>query len=162
MMQSGDFDGTLEMLGGLSIDVLKVDRDNNAHLAITTDNFDVDIDLSVGGAPIPLEQQLAAPLAELRGKTVLSKVDAFGNPLDGESSDGMQEMMNGGFGEVPRHHIRVGDTWSASVPLSAGAMPGSGVSLGGAAFTVTYRVEGFKQLKGRDCMAISVKGELSG
>ncbi|MEN8148992.1 MAG: hypothetical protein ABFS86_04165 [Planctomycetota bacterium] len=161
-LQSGDFDARIEMLGGLSVQVLKVDGENNADLAVTTGDFDLDLDFRVGGKPVRLPVNPSDAFGEMAGKTVITKVDAFGNPVGGATGDGMQELLNGGFGEMPDHYIRVGDTWSARVPLDRAKMPGQPMALSGGAFVVEYRVEGFKRFRDRDCMAISMKGGLEG
>jgi hypothetical protein len=64
---------------------------------------------------------------------------------------------------MPRDYLKVGDSWTASMPL-AGNTQGlpPGLSVGNMAFAVKYEVEGFKRFAGRDCMVISVNGDLDG
>jgi len=162
----GDIDLSMELLGGVSINVLKVDDQGNADLSVTTDSIDLDVDFKLAGQSFPVKQQMMAPLNEIRGKTLVLRVDPFGNPLEGSQpgSDGMQQMMSGQIGEMPKHALKVGDTWTARMPLSGApgmGMP-SGMTMGNLAFGVTYEVEGFKRMAGRDCMVISVKGEMDG
>jgi len=162
----GDIDLTLALTGGIRIDVLKVDEQGNAELSVTTNDFDMDVDMKINGTSMPLGGQLAGPLDELRGKTTVLEVDPFGNPVGGGTADadGMQQMMSGQFGEMPRHHVKVGDTWSARMPLSGAGVANMppGMSMGNLSFAVKYRVEGFKRFAGRDCMVISMQGDLDG
>jgi hypothetical protein len=161
--QSGDLGLAFELDGDLSVNVLKVDRENNAHLAVTIGAFDMDMDLTVDGTPFPLGNELAGPLRELKDETTVLKVDPFGNPIGQATGNDMQQMLNGGFGEIPSRYLKVGDTWTARIPLGApGTMPVGGPDLSILAFPVKYRVEGFKRLQDRDCMVISLTGDLQG
>jgi len=163
--RGGEIEFTAELFGGVTVDVKKVDEQGNAELAVTTENLDLDLDLRIGGTPWPLGPEVQKPLSELKGKTLVLSVDPFGNPLEGsEDAGGMQQMMSGQFGEMPRRHLKVGDTWNASMPFGGGAAKGMppGLAMGDLSFAVRYRVEGFKRLADRDCMVISMKGSLAG
>jgi hypothetical protein len=168
MSGGGSIEGSGTLYGGMRINVLGVDDRGNANLRMTFENFDLDLDVEMDGRPIGgmLPPDL---LGEVNGQSFELRVDPFGDALGpptglapGGPFGSMDEFFNGMVEGVPRHELRVGDTWSAtdSVPLDPTGATGLGA--GGFGFTANYRVEGYKRLAGRDCMVISLEGGLDG
>jgi hypothetical protein len=157
-----------KLYGGLSMLTLGTDKSGNADLRLTFKNFDLDLEILADGEPFPMPFGDMDMLGQLNGETMEMKVNAYGEPvgrptgmrpggmLDGS---GMKEMFDGMLEGVPRKELKVGDTWTAkeSVPLGPGA---DALGMSGMNVSATYKVEGYKRIAGRDCMVISMKGEL--
>jgi hypothetical protein len=171
----GRMEGTMEASGGLNplgggdeitmdlvlgmdvvIDVLSVDARGNADLQIAFQGGDLDGTIEMGGRPMPVSSFGQQMFGGLAGQAARVTVDPFGRTLEGEMGGDLSGLMNGQFGVMPERNLKVGDEWTEKESVS---MPGQ--QLSGIEITADYRVEGYKKIQGRDCMVISVNGDLS-
>jgi hypothetical protein len=160
----GEFGADMKIFTGVGVEALAVDEQGNADLRVTTRNVDLDGEIRFGDKVMPLGALGMGAVNQMSGQSTRMKVDPFGDPIGQPSGEGMPDMFSGQMGDVPRHHLKVGDTWSANLPFDQGAARGipGGMSLSNLSFGVRYRVEGFKRMLGRDCMVISLAGQLDG
>jgi len=92
-------------------------------------------------------------------------VDPLGRTLStgagsGSGGGALGDMMSGRFGAMPERALSVGDEWTDTETLDMSQAGGMGA--GPLAISATYRVEGYKTVRGRDCVVISVVGEVGG
>jgi hypothetical protein len=153
---------------GLRIEVLEVDSEGNGSLRFVVHDMDADVSMDLDGQEMGGSMPLSSVLPDEVAFRL--RMDPFGKPL-GEAAyedgcDGLfaggdvQNLFLHGAESVPRHRLRVGDTWSSSerIPLGGGAM-GPLLQDGVLTAKMTYRMEGYKMMAGRDCMVISAKGQ---
>lgn len=166
VLGSGSGDGSLDakLYGDFAIDVLDVDAEGNSELQLTVANLDLTGRAAFGGMEHSLDGMGANPLKQLSGQTLVMKVDPFGKPIGTVSGSfanlpGMQGFLGSQFADAPRHELSVGDEWTATQSFDLGGAGGFVPSMPGG-MSVTCRVEGYKRVKGRDCMAISIRGSM--
>ncbi len=154
----------MDITGTMNVDVLSVSGDGDADLRVTLSDFRVGGKAKVNGREVSITGA-GNPFSGLNGTVTRMRVDAFGEPLDDpEGPDaagvvpGLSTVYGGRIAGVPRHELRVGDTWKRTQPLHTV----NGISLPGSAVAVEFRVEGYKKLGGRDCMVISMRGGRDG
>jgi hypothetical protein len=168
--QSGSVEIEATLGGRMAIDVLSVDDRGNARLRTTLEGVHADMELIVDGEKMPLPAAIGGVFGQLNGMQVEMEVDAFGEPVSepmvhwsGNGSmggnPGFSDLVQGQLSGVPRKEVRVGDTWTASaaLPTDMGPMP-----FGSLNPSITFEVEGFKRISGRDCLVISIEGDMSG
>ena len=144
----------------ISIDVLGVDSRGNADLEMGVSGLDLSGKLMLGDREMPLNQMGEGYLRTLEGTRMRSTVDPLGRPVGdpGPGAGPLGDLMNGSFGAMPDRPLAVGDEWNDSQTF--GMPGGGGVGLDAIAIRATYRVEGYKSVRGRECMVISVEGEM--
>ncbi|MHC4471246.1 MAG: hypothetical protein ACYTDY_01745 [Planctomycetota bacterium] len=169
LSQSGSAEIGATLGGRMAMDVLSVDDRGNARLRTTLEGVHAEMELVVDGQKMPLPPGLMDMFSRMNGMQVVMEVDPFGEPLseptvhwpNGPSGGnaGFADLAQGQLSGVPRKEIQVGDTWTASaeLPSDMGPMP-----FGDLKPSLDFKVEGFKRLSGRDCLVISVSGDMSG
>jgi len=157
--------GTLEMdmfiSGIVQMEVVSVDDRGNAQVAVSLQGFRPDITARMNGEEVPMPGQ--APGTALDGRTVVLTLDPFGEVVSSpQGGEEVQDLLSCGFEGMPHRELKVGDTWTTQEKLPKTG-PGAQF-LGGAepSINATYVVEGFKRVKDRDCMVISVTGAIEG